>query len=520
MDNIFREINKIEQQYNNPIINSRQLSEYLNLSENDIKTLVQENELQPIAKNILKFKAVDIAKYIYGFNSEKFTENVAIAIDERATQALQSSYNNIDREDFNMTILQHGEGSVYYDTKANKWKCAFYFIEPATQIKKRKIISANTQEDVMQKVINFKATIHAPVAQIIPTTVTVLTFGDVWQEYWNYWSIKKRADNTKIEREQIYQKHVLPIFKDMRIEEIKPYDVQKFLNGIAIFEDGSQRSVYSIRKIYTNLKAILTYARENGYVRKSPVYGVDVPDGKVSDKDSKYLEETKLVEHLVDLKSNSKYFMIAMMLLATGLRPEEFLVLRWSNIDMENKTIKITNAINKKYNKNENSTTKYVYEEGDTKNKGSIRTVYVGDTFIKILKDWNQYLIDSKICDKAVSLGNEDYVILNKKGSLVGYSSLIKNYHIHTEKHGTYKHKVNFYMFRHSFATYMKAVGVDTSIISSLMGHSNNSDTGKVSITESVYISILKDSYITAVEKYDLFLQQVLKKVDTIANIR
>lgn len=516
MENLIREMRSIEQRFKTKTLSLKQTAEYLSLSDEDIIILVSEKQLTPISTTIEKFKPMDIAKYLYGFGHETFTEKVLIAIDTERVQALQSPHNLIDREEFEMAILNHGEGSVYYDNSAQKFKCAFYYLDPM-QNKKRKIVSAETKEDAIIKVNMFKASVPTTLVPPAPAVISPkVTYGVVFQEYWEFWSIKKREDITKIEREQIYNKHILPIFKDMSIAEIKPYDVQKFLNNIAVLENGTKRSTYSIRKIYTNLNAVFTHARESGYIKKSPTYGIDLPEGKSSNKDDKYFEESTLVEHLVDLKSNPKYYMMAMIFLSTGLRPEEFLVLRWSNIDLENKTIKVTNAISKKFNSDITSTTKYVYEEGNTKNKGSIRTIYFSDVLANILNDWKQYVADNGIYDKAVVLQNEDYVLLNSNGGLFGYNSLLKNYHKHIATHGIYKHKVNFYMFRHSYATYMSAVGVDTPIISSLMGHSN-SDSGKASITESVYISIMKDSYVSAIDKYEVFLKSILAQVDEIA---
>ncbi len=464
-----------------------------------------------------RFKAADIARYVLGEEVGNRGKKSEIALDKVDVPALQST--QILEEDCKMS-LKHGEGSIY-QPEDGTWRCAFYYRDSTAKKKKRKIVSADTREGAIQKMMDFKQSLPpevvspaiTPMVPDEPVMQNTMTYGDLYREYWSYWSAKQREDITRDNKRRIFEVHILPVFQDMPLAQIKPQHIQQFLNNLLMMESGETRSKNSLTKIYTVLKSALLYAHAMGYMSKLPTYGVELPDGTTSHKDNKYFNRTTLVEHLVDMHSNPKYYMMAMILLATGLRPEEFLVLRWSNIDWTQKTLKITNAMSQKINPEGGRGAKYFFEEGKTKNASSVRTIYMSDTLVATLTRWRAHMVESGRYAKAAAQGKEDFIILNDDGNLFLYSSLVANYHKHIKANGQFKHKMNFYMFRHSFATYMNQCGVTESIISDQMGHSLSVNGDKASITRTVYISNTTDGYIQAAEIYNKFLQGLESEV-------
>lgn len=516
MNEIVNEVHRIREQTGGMVLTMSQAARYLGIKELDFLTLLLHEEI-PALPRLYKVKAVDVANYIWGASNGKNDLVANPALDTAAAPALQSP--QILKEDCNMN-LNHGEGSIYQDSTGT-WKCAFYYREDTSGKKKRKILSASTREDAIQRMRDFKAAlppglVSRPVLAIVPeepVAENAMTYGDVQREYWDYWNTKKREDITKVNKETLFNVHILPVFEKMPMRQIKPQHIQSFLNNLATMDNGKVRSWNSMNKIYIVLKSVFIYAREMGYLSKLPTYGIELPECTVSDKDKKYFDRPILVEHLVDMHSNPKYYMMALVLLATGLRPEEFLVLRWSNINFIEKTLKITNAMSTKVNPDGDRGAKYFYEEGKTKNASSVRTIYMGDVLIKTLMDWQDYMIKNGIHKKAQAKGHEDYVFLNQNGDLFLYSSLVANYQKHLATNGIFKHRMNFYMFRHSYATYMNECGVAESIISAQMGHSLNVNGDKASITRSVYISNTKKGYEQAAQNYNQFLEDIIAEV-------
>ncbi|MFI3114917.1 MAG: site-specific integrase [Clostridia bacterium] len=339
----------------------------------------------------------------------------------------------------------------------------------------------------------------------------LITYQYVFNKYWEFYLLKDRKFNTISKLEPMYRKIILPYFGLMEIEKINSTDIQRFLREISIKSDGLPRSSTSSNKIYTQTKAIFRYAHANGYISKLPTYSVEIIQGTCKSKDEKYFKYDKLVEHFCDVYKSEKYYLICMILLATGVRPEEFFAFRWSNLDFNAKTLKITNAIVPCADENG----KRVLVESSTKTKQSVRVIYLGDTTIKLFKQWEKYIKTSGLYEKAELLGTQDYIILSGRGNFYKHQTLHRNIKKYINNNGIYKNNWNFYMFRHSFATYCNEVSVPQSVISQFMGHSQ----GKESITQHVYINNTNLVLEKSVMLYDDFLKKFEKDIEIKANL-
>lgn len=429
-----------------------------------------------------------------------------------------------------MGVLVHGEGSVYFDSYLDRWKCSFFYFDETAQKRRRKVLSAISKEDVVLKSNEFKnrlltqqvvrvqepsqdllnelAMMKKLLAELLNKGGKVqsnLTYGEVCKEYMEYWNSKPRTDVTKRDKAYVFKNYIIPHFGKLRIGDVTRVDVQEFITNFEFYDDGSKRSGSTIKKTFTNLKSVFKYAVEQEYITKTPMFEVEAPEGEIASRESKFFDRQTLVEVLKDLKTHPKYFMLAKILLGTGIRPQELLALQWSNINMEKRTLKITNAIVTKFN--DKAYPKYIFEIGKTKTKESVRTIYLGDVVIDTFKKWRKYQEDNGINEKAIKKHNEDFILLDKNGSIQLYHSLHNNFIRHIKVNGTYKHHANFYKFRHCYSTYNHSVGVDPLIISRSMGHTGNT------LTERIYTNNVASDFIIGAEKYNKFLEELLDDV-------
>ena len=144
------------------------------------------------------------------------------------------------------------------------------------------------------------------------------------------------------------------------------------------------------------------------------------------------------------------------------MRIGEVCALRWSDIDFENRIIKVRSTIIRV--KGANGKT---YDEiGPAKTDASIRDIPIyNKLFIPLLK--------------MRKLSNSPYVIsekmdfVNKRTFEYRYHKILKNASIRD---------INYHALRHSFATRCIECGVDVKSLSEFMGHSN------VSVTLNTYV--------------------------------
>lgn len=507
---LFQEVTSTEEKYA-PIINLEQASEILGLTVEDIKQLLQENLISTISPNISKIRVSDLVAFKYGI-----TGILPIFQGSNASSALQSdnqdTENEIGKGWVFMAKLDHGDGSLYTSKGGTKFHVAFYYVNHEN-LKLRKVLTANSEEEVLSKMNLFKENLAMSKSRYFETdqkleavaSGDVHAFKEVYGEYMEMWSAKDRSEATKKEKKYLYREFILPYFADMNITKITATDVQKFYNQVKIKKDGELRSVSGMKKIRTHLNTIFDFAMNaQGYISKLPTHKVDLPQGKETDKEARFFELEELLEIFADLIAHEKYFLVAKILMGTGLRSQEFLALQWSNIDFEEKTIKISNAMIQSKDEKGNN----VQVLGATKTKASVRTIYVGSVVLDALKQWKAYQVKYGIDKKAKELGTEDFVVLDKNGNVHLYHSFHNNYMKHIHNKGTFKHHANWYSFRHCFASYNHSQGVDQMVIKRFMGHTGDN------LTEKVYTSIPKEKLLEGAEIYNNFLEKLFEDVE------
>lgn len=217
------------------------------------------------------------------------------------------------------------------------------------------------------------------------------------------------------------------------------------------------------------LSAIFRYAQQKGYIESNPCSLVRKrKEASLSDATQRALTSDELVCLIKAIKKErNRVAGFALSLLCnTGLRLNEALYLKWTDVNLEKGTILLR-------------------QTKTTQN----RTVALNDSAIDNLKQLQALKaadMDEKCAkragDKIVLAGNkkrtavEDWVFYNKDRSFDRFKDLRKTLMRCTEAAGISRH-VRIHDIRHTFATMALANGVDSLIVKDLLGHSSISTT-------------------------------------------
>ncbi|SPT61283.1 Integrase [Aerococcus viridans] len=206
----------------------------------------------------------------------------------------------------------------------------------------------------------------------------IVTFEEVYRE-WNLGYVNTVRETTYTMTSQQFRKYILPAFGKRNIRDITIKECQIKVNEWS--------------KIYKNFKVlksavqrVLDHALISKYIQENPMKYVKMPK-KMEDfthykKENYYtVEEVKaffntLTEHF-SIKEVAMFHLLAY----TGMRKGELGALCWSDINFEDKTIKIYKNlayVNKGYK---------VYPP---KTKKSNRTIKIHDITIELLKKWKK----------------------------------------------------------------------------------------------------------------------------------
>lgn len=293
-------------------------------------------------------------------------------------------------------------------------------------------------------------------APVIESAMTKHSFADyAWSSYFAF-KEKSWSKNTKV-REKGAIKALCSFFDGRFIEDITYRDVQAFMDSEA--EKGlSKSSIESKRK---TLVQIFQFALDDGIKTvnsANPARNSRLANnGHESDGTIPlaFEEYRAIVNNVSQIKDSQTQLAVALLAL-TGMRREELLGLKWTDIDMRSKQIHIQRAI--------------IYpsgapEEAPTKSKA-------GDRYIPI-----DHKLDSILQAHWKDVGN---VIHNANGDYLTESQTEKL--LANIRTVTGLERIDCHVFRTTFATMMAASGLmPAKNLQIIMGHSN------IKVTMDVY---------------------------------
>lgn len=169
------------------------------------------------------------------------------------------------------------------------------------------------------------------------------------------------------------------------------------------------------------------------------------------------------------LVTNKVVYPVIALMSVTGMRTQEALGLQWGDIDFENATINIHQAITEKIirdTKGNKITSKTVL--GPTKRGTSDRLIDVPDVVIKILREWREI---APTVSKT-KMGERDFVFGNSKSPNWTYAGFRSSVNNSLKQSGSGMESLRLHRLRHTVAT-MMSDEPDANIyhIMQLLGH-------------------------------------------------
>lgn len=292
---------------------------------------------------------------------------------------------------------------------------------------------------------------------------------DAWFDYWI--SIKKQTvrPNTVRNYSERYERNIKDVIGKKLLTEVKPIHCQTIFSKMA--EEGYKTTtIYQTRIALYNM---LEFARENDVLITNPCKkSVKSDMGKPSDKKEALTIDVqkKFLEAVVGYSYENQYRFV----LQTGLRTGELIGLKWSDIDFENRTMKIERSMEYRYKVGE-------WRIGPPKSKSGYRTIPLTDEAIRILE--NQRAKNKKL--KLIPIEWNDTVFLCRNGTPVKNSTYDTGLFKYCDRVGI--PHFSMHVLRHTFATRCIEGGMKPKTLQKILGHSN------IGITMNLYVHITED---------------------------
>lgn len=238
-----------------------------------------------------------------------------------------------------------------------------------------------------------------------------------------------------------YKNHIKPIFGHRKITSIKAYEVQQLWT-----EKAKTHSSSTVNRLHIIMNKIYKQFIKWEEIKHNPLDNVDKPRVRYGKTEVWDKEEVK--KFLVHAKEYQSYI-VFYLAIHTGMRMGEILALHWSDIDLENNIIYVTESLNRKTKK-----------RGPLKTESSKRVIVLTDSQIKVLKKHKAYqdLKTEIVCSSAIG------TYLNPSNIRRAMKSICKKADIK---------EIRFHDLRHTHATLLIEADVPAKAVQERLGHAD-----------------------------------------------
>lgn len=345
---------------------------------------------------------------------------------------------------------------------------------------KYKYVYGNTAKEVEQKADEIKRLVKKGIV----TDKT--TFAEFLKIYLATIEATKTADryNTIKARLEVFAKYL----GNKKLLDIKQNELQIAMNKITAINPytGKPSSVKTMIDYRREILNLFENATDNNYIEKNPAKKLVIPKTAEKPKERRMLTEQER-EYIINFEHRGQLPMMIMML--SGLRKGELTALKWSDIDLDKKTISVTKS--------------YDFKSHSLKppKNGKSRLVSIPDKLVDYLR-------------KQPNQG--DFVIISAQGKMMtetAWKRLLESYlcdlNCHLQDINKFAPKpkefviepFTYHCLRHTFCSLMYEADVDILTAQQQMGHSSPE------ITMQIYTHLGEAKKINSIDKLNAFLK-------------
>lgn len=347
----------------------------------------------------------------------------------------------------------NGSGLQPRQRKDGRWEARFKTgFDPGTGKPVYKTVYGNTSDECARK-------LRAAVAAVDdhsycePQKMLVREWLEIWM---SEYTAGVKPGTLKTYETQI-RVHIIPLLGGLRLSEIRPHDVQTFVNRLQNgYKGASPVSAKTVKNNFGILHRALEQAVRIGYLRANPANGCILP--RIEHKELSTFDDSDTVKFIDALKGhrNERLFLCDLF---TGMRKSELLGMTWDCIDFEAGTIRIYRQL--LYLKGE-------YFFSSLKNDKP-RVLMPSKYVINLLREQRKAQAELRMKAGSAWQNEQGFVFTDEVGGHLRHSCVYKQFKAIAKEIGL--PDARFHDMRHSYAVAALRGGDDVKTVQESLGH-------------------------------------------------
>lgn len=357
-----------------------------------------------------------------------------------------------------MTRRANGEGSRPVQRKDGRWQVRVRYIDQ-DGLAKRVCVYGKTSREAREKGEEVRRRIQAR-QPAKDARITLAAFAEEWID--STLAVSDRKASTKSMYATLARKHIID--SDLGrgpLDRLTPRKIEGWVADLR----RKALSESTVRSVYTVLRAILDTAVRDRVIAENAAAIVRRP--KVTSKEAVFLT-VEQVEALLEAAEGSRYAPLFRLLVNTGMRRGEALALRWSDVDLTNRTVRVRHTLSR--------------EDGqlvltEPKTAKSKRSLFLTDASVSVLEAVKHRQRVERLAAGSIWV-DSGFVFTTEIGTPSDPRNALRAFRAAADRAGIVG--AGLHTLRHSAASVLLAHGVPLKVVSEILGHSSTAITGDV----------------------------------------
>jgi integrase len=285
--------------------------------------------------------------------------------------------------------------------------------------------------------------------------------------------------------EYLLDRYIRPALGALRLCDIRSSDIQKVYSEMLGEKELSARTV---RMAHAVLSSALKQALRWHMIPRNSCEFVDLP--RLARREMQALSPEEATRFLEAAKTD-KNGVALVFALATGMRPEEYLALKWTDIDMQIGTATVRRTL--------------IWRKGggwyfgEPKTSRSRRNVPLPKSLLVSLAEHRRKQAERRL-KKGADYENNDLVFATGNGAPILLRNLVRRHFQPILTRAKLSSTLRLYDLRHSCATLLLSAGENPKVVSERLGHAS------IVLTLDTYSHVLPSMQQAATEKLEKIL--------------